>query len=74
MEELYLKKHGLPGVPVITGTSGEDGTGGNHVYFGFINDFFDVVDVSADYLVRIATGENDMRYTGSFADEDDTPV
>ena len=73
MEELYQKKHGLPGVPVITGTSGEDGTGGNHVYFGYINDFFDVVDVSADYLVRTATGANDIRYTGAF-DDNDVPL
>ena len=73
MEELYQKKHGLTGVPVITGIPGEDGTGGNHVYFGFINDFFDVVDVSADYLVRTATGDGDIRYTGAF-DDNDNPI
>jgi hypothetical protein len=68
MKELYQKKHGLLGVPIITGTAGEDGTGGNHVYFGYINEFFDIVDVSADYLVRTATGNDNLRYTGVFDD------
>ena len=69
MEKLYQKKHGLAGIPLITGAAGEDGTGGNHIYFGYINDFFDVVDVSADYLVRTATGDDNLRYTGAFDDE-----
>ena len=73
MEELYQKKHGLPGVPLITGDAGEDGTGGNHVYFGYINEFFDIVDVSADHLVRTATGDGNLRYTGAF-DDADAPV
>lgn len=73
MEKLYQKKHGLTGVPMITGSAGEDGTGGNHVYFGYINDFFDVVDVSADYLVRTATGDGDLRYTGAF-DSEGNPI
>ena len=66
MERLYQKRHGLPGVPFISGKPGEDGTGGNNVYFGYINEFFDVIDVSVDSIVRAASTELGQHYTGVY--------
>lgn len=50
---LYQKCHGLPGVGVkgITGMTGEKG---NSIYIGFVNDFFDGIEIELDAFVKVA--------------------
>lgn len=72
IEKLYQKRHGLPGVPFAAGSSGTDGTGGNNVYFGYINEFFDVIDVSVDNIVRAASMESGQHYTGVYGSDGTT--
>ena len=67
IDNLHQKHHGLPGVGFSSGKNGQDGEGGNNVYFGYINEFFETIDMTADNLIRIATSE-DGYYTGMFID------
>lgn len=50
---LYQKCHGLPGIGVkgITGMTGEKG---NSIYIGFVNDFFDGIEIELDTFVKVA--------------------
>jgi hypothetical protein len=72
IDNLQQKHHGLPGIGFSSGTDGLDGEGGNNVYFGYINDFFETIKMDADNLIRIAmetsTGQP---YTGMFTMKDD---
>jgi hypothetical protein len=50
---LYQKCHGLPGIGVkgITGMVGEKG---NSIYIGFVNDFFDGIEIELDAFIKVA--------------------
>ena len=68
---LKQKHHGLPALPQSSGKNGVDGNGGNNVYFGYIVDFFDSVELTVDNFIRIAqlNGVSSIRgsyYTGLF--------
>ncbi len=62
---LYQKCHGLPGIGVkgVTGMTGEKG---NSIYIGFVNDFFDGIEIELDAFIKIA-----KRY---LQDEDDKNI
>ena len=69
MTNIYQKHHGLPGIPQFSGESGSNGENGRNVYFGYVNDFFDSIEISVDNIVRYAqTSTNDPSayYTGLF--------
>nr|DAY42253.1 MAG TPA: hypothetical protein [Caudoviricetes sp.] len=51
--DLYKKKHGLLGM-CIPGEQGIQGTNGNGIHIGFINDFFESFDISVNTVVKIA--------------------
>lgn len=75
IDNLHQKHHGLPGVGFSSGKNGQDGEGGNNVYFGYINEFFETIDMTADNLIRIATETSTGRaYTGIFSDTGDIPL
>lgn len=67
MKRLYQKHHGLPGVAQIAGQSGTDGEGGNNIYFGYVSDFFNNIEMTVDNFVRIAKKVSDSS-TSSFKD------
>ena len=54
MKRLYQKHHGLPGIPQTSGRNGKDGDGGNNIYFGFVSDFFNNMEMTVDNFIRIA--------------------
>lgn len=66
---LYQKCHGLPGIGVkgITGMVGEKG---NSIYIGFVNDFFDGIEIELDAFVKIAKrylqDENDKNIENAY--------
>ena len=71
IDNLHQKHHGLPGVGFSSGTNGMDGEGGNNVYFGYINDFFETIKMDADNLIRIAQETSTGKpYTGMFTLKD----
>lgn len=68
---LKQKHHGLPALPQSSGKNGVDGNGGNNVYFGYIVEFFESVELTVDNFIRIAqlNGVSSIRgsyYTGLF--------
>lgn len=69
IDNLQQRHHGLPGIGFSSGTNGLDGEGGNNVYFGYINDFFETIKIDADNLIRLATSD-DGYYTGMFIKTD----
>lgn len=69
--KLYQKKHGLPGISMISGNDGMSYESGTNVYFGFINDFFDTISVPVSNLVRIAQKNKNAYYTGIFINNKD---
>lgn len=60
IDNLHQKHHGLPGVGFSSGKNGQDGEGGNNVYFGYINEFFrpdkedPKIELTSYNLARIA--------------------
>lgn len=64
-KRLYQKRHGLPGVPFVSGYNGTDGNSGNNIYIGYIYDYFENTEVSLDNLVRVAQRDSSY-YTGVF--------
>lgn len=66
--KLYQKKHGLPGISMYVGSDGLDGTKGKNIYFGYIADFFDSIEIEVDNIVRVAERTSVKReyYTGIF--------
>lgn len=80
MKRLYQKHHGLPGIPQTSGKNGKDGDGGNNIYFGFVSDFFNNMEMTVDNFIRIARRGNGSRgysstgsyYTGIFSETNDT--
>lgn len=78
MKRLYQKHHGLPGIPQISGRNGKDGDGGNNIYFGFVSDFFNNMEMTVDNFIRIARrgdgshgySEKGSYYTGIFSISD----
>ena len=70
MKNIYQKHHGLPGIPQISGEDGSDGESGRNVYFGYVNDFFDNVEITVDNIVRYAQKsitDPSAYYTGIFS-------
>lgn len=57
MQKLYQKNHGLPAVGGL-GVNGSEGQKGNSVYFGFVNDFFDGVNINASTWVLYGARKN----------------
>ena len=66
---LYQKCHGLPGIGVkgITGMVGEKG---NSIYIGFVNDFFDGIEIELDAFIKVAKrylqDENDKNIENAY--------
>lgn len=67
MKNIYQKHHGLPGIPQVSGTDGSDGENGRNIYFGFVNDFFDSIELTVDNIVRYAQDSSYNYYTGLFS-------
>lgn len=75
MKRLYQKHHGLPGIPQTSGRNGKDGDGGNNIYFGFVSDFFNNMEMTVDNFIRIARrgdgssgySKDGSYYTGIFS-------
>ena len=78
MKRLYQKHHGLPGIPQTSGRNGKDGDGGNNIYFGFVSDFFNNMEMTVDNFIRIARrgdgshgySKKGSYYTGIFSFSD----
>lgn len=65
MRKLFQKNHGVPGAPMSGGLPGIDGTSGNNIYIGYINEFFENAEILVDNLVRVAQRDTSF-YTGVF--------
>lgn len=65
-KNLYQKKHGLPGVPMSSGEDGQSYNDGVNVHVGYINEFFNTVDVPVVNLVRVAQKDTSNYYTGIY--------
>jgi hypothetical protein len=76
IDNLYQKRHGIPGVGFSSGKNGLDGEGGNNVYFGYVNEFFKPNGELTSYnLVRIAqTAFDSSYYTGVFKVKEDGSI
>ena len=66
---LYQKCHGLPGIGV-KGVTGMVGEKGNSIYIGFVNDFFDGIEIDLDAFVKVAKrylqDENDKNIENAY--------
>ena len=63
---LKQKHHGLPALPQSSGKNGVDGNGGNNVYFGYIVEFFESVELTVDNFIRIAQLNGVSSFRGSY--------
>lgn len=68
MNLLNQKYHGLPGVGV-NGIQGLKGASGNNVYFGHINDFFNMVGIEMSKYVKLGVRDVSIETMTEYATE-----